>query len=163
MTEALLVSNLLLCVLVIALAAVVLALMRQIGVLHERVAPAGALVVRGGPAVGEAAPVLEVEDWSGRALRIGGADAEGRTTLHQRGGEAEHLGEEVGDHGAGHAKDVANLGIGGVAEARVGDGPGGKARRDGGSERKPGQADEGAEVALHPLAKATALGDGEDG
>lgn len=81
MTEALVVSNLLLWLLVIALAVLVLALMRQIGVLHERVAPAGALMLRGGPAVGEAAPVLEVEDWSGRTHRVGGADPEGRSTL----------------------------------------------------------------------------------
>ncbi len=65
----------------IALAVLVLALMRQIGVLHERVAPAGALMLRGGPAVGEAAPVLEVADWSGRTHRVGGVDPEGRSTL----------------------------------------------------------------------------------
>ncbi len=81
MTEALVVSNVLLWLLVIALAVLVLALMRQIGVLHERVAPAGALMLRGGPAVGEAAPVLEVADWSGRTHRVGGADPEGRSTL----------------------------------------------------------------------------------
>lgn len=81
MTEALVVSNLLLWLLVIVLAVLVLALMRQIGVLHERVAPAGALMLRGGPAVGEAAPVLEVADWSGRRHRVGGSDPEGRSTL----------------------------------------------------------------------------------
>jgi methylamine dehydrogenase accessory protein MauD len=58
---------------VVVLSGVVLALLRQVGVLHERVAPAGALVGRGGPRVGEPAPVLEVEDWSGRRLRVGGA------------------------------------------------------------------------------------------
>ncbi len=81
MTTALLVSNLLLWLAVLALGALVLALLRQIGVLHERVSPAGALLVRGGPQVGEVAPVLEVEDWQGRALRVGGRDAEGRDTL----------------------------------------------------------------------------------
>jgi methylamine dehydrogenase accessory protein MauD len=81
MTEALLVSNLLLWGVVVVLAVMVLALLRQIGVLHERVAPAGALMVRGGPAVGEAAPVLEVTDWSGQSLRVGGDDASGRATL----------------------------------------------------------------------------------
>ena len=44
MIDALIASNLLLWVLVIVLAAVVLALVRQIGVLHERLAPAGALM-----------------------------------------------------------------------------------------------------------------------
>ena len=43
MTEALLVSNLVLWVMVIALSALVLALLRQVGVLHERIARAGAL------------------------------------------------------------------------------------------------------------------------
>jgi methylamine dehydrogenase accessory protein MauD len=71
--DALIVSNVLLWIVVVALSGVVLALLRQVGVLHERVAPAGALVGRGGPRVGEPAPVLEVEDWSGRRLRVGGA------------------------------------------------------------------------------------------
>ena len=72
MSEALLVSNVLLWIAVLLLGALVLALLRQIGVLHERVAPAGALVSQRGPAVGERAPVLEVEDWRGAPLRIGG-------------------------------------------------------------------------------------------
>jgi len=80
-TQALLVSNLLLWVAVVALGLLVLALLRQIGVLHERVAPAGALVSRGGPAVGEAAPVLEVADWNARPTRIGGSNTDGRRTL----------------------------------------------------------------------------------
>ncbi|UCE85050.1 MAG: methylamine dehydrogenase accessory protein MauD [Deltaproteobacteria bacterium] len=81
MIEALLVSNLVLWLLVLGLAGVVLALVRQIGVLHERVSPAGALMVRGGPALGEAAPVLELDDWSGRKQTIGGAAPDGRSTL----------------------------------------------------------------------------------
>jgi len=81
MNEALLVSNLALWIAVVALAAVVFALVRQIGVLHERIAPAGALMSGGGPRVGEAAPVLEVEDWRGRRVAIGGREPEGRATL----------------------------------------------------------------------------------
>jgi methylamine dehydrogenase accessory protein MauD len=81
MIDALVVSNALLWILVIALAGVVLALMRQIGVLHERVAPAGALLGGEEPRVGERAPVLEVADWSGRPLRIGAPDATGASTL----------------------------------------------------------------------------------
>ncbi len=81
MVNALIVSNIILWVTVVALAAVVVALMRQIGVLHERVAPAGALMAAGGPRVGERAPVLEVEDWSGAARIVGDADAEGNSTL----------------------------------------------------------------------------------
>ena len=53
MTEALLVSNVVLWCLVIVLALMVFALARQVGVLHERVAPAGALLPTSGPRVGE--------------------------------------------------------------------------------------------------------------
>jgi methylamine dehydrogenase accessory protein MauD len=81
MTEALIISNVALWIVVIVLAGVVLALTRQIGVLHERVAPAGALAAERGPRVGEAAPVLEVTDWSGARRTIGGAQGEGRSTL----------------------------------------------------------------------------------
>lgn len=81
MLDALLISNLVLWLLVLALAAVVAALLRQVGVLHERVAPAGALVGREGPRVGEPAPRLDLIDWSGRPLAIGGADAERKSTL----------------------------------------------------------------------------------
>src|SRR6185436_18423543 len=81
MTEALLVSNVLLWIAVVALAGVVVALVRQIGVLHERVFPVGALVMPGGPKVGEAAPSEAVTDLAGRALTIGGAAADGRQTL----------------------------------------------------------------------------------
>ena len=81
MIEALVISNIVLWVAVLALGAVVLALLRQIGVLHERVAPAGALMPAAGPAVGEAAPLLRVEDWNGEPVVIGGADDGGRSTL----------------------------------------------------------------------------------
>jgi methylamine dehydrogenase accessory protein MauD len=81
MLEALLISNVILWVMVVTLAAVVVALVRQIGVLHERVAPAGALMTREGPRVGESAPRFELADWSGRSLTIGAPDAEHRSTL----------------------------------------------------------------------------------
>jgi len=81
MIDALIVSHVLLWILVIVLAGVVLALVRQVGVLHERVAPVGALVMRDGPRIGEPAPALEVHDWNGRRQRIGGGDAEGQSTL----------------------------------------------------------------------------------
>ena len=48
MTTALVVSNVVLWVLVLVLAGTVAALVRQIGVLYERVAPAGALMVARG-------------------------------------------------------------------------------------------------------------------
>lgn len=81
MSEALLVSNLLLWLAVLALGAVVYALARQIGVLHERVAPAGALVMGGGPKVGELAPRFAGEDLFGRPVEIGAPDSEGSSTL----------------------------------------------------------------------------------
>lgn len=78
---ALLISNAVLWVAVVALALVVLALARQIGVLHERVAPAGALTTRAGPAPGTLAPAVVVQTLDGRELRIGGASPNGRRTL----------------------------------------------------------------------------------
>ncbi|MGP8033847.1 MAG: methylamine dehydrogenase accessory protein MauD [Steroidobacteraceae bacterium] len=78
---ALAVSNVVLWVLVLALAAVVLALTRQLGVLHERIAPAGALMLNRGLTVGEAAPVLEVAALDGASLRVGSARDDGRSTL----------------------------------------------------------------------------------
>lgn len=72
MTGALIVSNVILWLVVVGLAAVVVALARQVGVLHERVAPVGALATPEGPEVGDAAPVVDVEDVvSGRGFRIG--------------------------------------------------------------------------------------------
>jgi methylamine dehydrogenase accessory protein MauD len=81
MMQALLVSNALLWLAVVALACVALALVRQIGVLHARIAPVGALDTGAGPRPGAAAPVFDVEDWSGRRLRLGGASDDGRSTL----------------------------------------------------------------------------------
>ncbi len=77
---ALLVSNLLLWLAVLALGLVVVALTRQIGLLHERLAPVGALAQQQGPAVGEAAPELRLADLSERPVVIGGAAKE-RTLL----------------------------------------------------------------------------------
>jgi methylamine dehydrogenase accessory protein MauD len=81
MIDALIVSNIVLWIAVLALGGTVFALVRQIGVLHERIAPAGALVGRQGPRVGEAAPRLHAADWSGTTRTIGGVDPEGLSTL----------------------------------------------------------------------------------
>ena len=81
MLEALLISNVLLWVLVVVLAATVFALVRQVGVLHERVAPAGALMGRSGPRAGELAPRLDVVDWAGRTLTLGGSATDAKSTL----------------------------------------------------------------------------------
>ncbi len=81
MSGALAVSNLLLWIVVLVMGAVILALVRQIGVLYERVAPAGALVVGNGPKAGEAAPVIAVDDLSNQAHQVGGERPDGRSTL----------------------------------------------------------------------------------
>ncbi len=78
---ALAVSNVVLWVLVLALSAVVLALTRQLGVLHQRIAPAGALMLNRGLTVGEPAPVLELAALDGREMRVGMAREDGRSTL----------------------------------------------------------------------------------
>lgn len=69
--SALVISNVLLWVALIALILVVLALSRQIGVLYERVAPMGALTMDKGPEVGSAAPIFELNDILGRPQTIG--------------------------------------------------------------------------------------------
>ena len=81
MTEALLVSNAVLWLLVVALALVVLALARQIGVLHERIAPVGALAANRGPAVGDPAPRLVVPSLAETAVAVGEPDMLERRTL----------------------------------------------------------------------------------
>ena len=81
MTEAMLVSNIILWVIVIVLAFVVLALARQVGILHERVAPAGALQPTNGPKVGELTEVLDLADLNGNPVTIGGPDPQGLNTL----------------------------------------------------------------------------------
>jgi methylamine dehydrogenase accessory protein MauD len=78
---ALLVSNIVLWCLVIALSIMVFALMRQVGVLYERISPVGALLLRNGLKVGEAAPVLTVADLAGRALAVGASRDDGKSTL----------------------------------------------------------------------------------
>jgi methylamine dehydrogenase accessory protein MauD len=77
----LLVSNIVLWILVIVLAIVVLALARQVGILHERIAPAGALQPTEGPKVGETTAAMPLEDIRGNSLTIGGPDGDGLATL----------------------------------------------------------------------------------
>jgi methylamine dehydrogenase accessory protein MauD len=78
---ALAISNIVLWVVVICLVLVLFALTRQLGVLHERIAPAGALMINRGPAIGESVTALDVVDLEGRELHIGGARADGKSTL----------------------------------------------------------------------------------
>lgn len=78
---ALAVSNIVLWIVVSVLLVVVLALVRQMGVLHERVSPVGALMLTKGLAVGEPAPSVDVEDLAGAPLRIGSRRADGKSSL----------------------------------------------------------------------------------
>jgi methylamine dehydrogenase accessory protein MauD len=77
MLEALIVSNIVLWLVVVVLALMVFALTRQVGILHERVAPAGALMPTSGPKVGELTSALALTDIRGQALEIGGGSDSG--------------------------------------------------------------------------------------
>jgi methylamine dehydrogenase accessory protein MauD len=69
MIEVIVASNVLLWITVIALVLAVLGLGRQIGVLLERVAPAGALMTGKGLSPGEMAPELNLIGLSGESVR----------------------------------------------------------------------------------------------
>lgn len=68
---ALVTSNILLWVLVIVLLIVVFALARQIGVLHERIAPVGALMPMNGPKIGEQIRPISMQALDGSSMTIG--------------------------------------------------------------------------------------------
>jgi methylamine dehydrogenase accessory protein MauD len=68
-------------VLILALAVMVFGLARQIGILHERLAPMGAMINDHGPEVGEMAPALSIKSLANQDIRIGGASDTGRSTL----------------------------------------------------------------------------------
>jgi methylamine dehydrogenase accessory protein MauD len=69
--SALLVSHVTLWLIVVVLCFVVFALMRQIGVLHERVFPAGALMTGRGPQVGEQTPVKDLIAFDDSGILLG--------------------------------------------------------------------------------------------
>ena len=81
MLNTLIVSNILLWVVVILMATVILALLRQVGVLYERVAPAGALAINKQLQAGADAPAIAVNDLAGNAFTLGGKPADGRSRL----------------------------------------------------------------------------------
>lgn len=68
-------------VVIAALGLCVLALARQVGVLHERIAPVGALSAANGPAVGELVPRLPVNTLDGREIVIGAREPSGALSL----------------------------------------------------------------------------------
>lgn len=81
MSHALLISQAALWILMLVMAGLQLALLRQIGVLHERIAPMGALTIDKGPKEGEAAPIFQLNDLRRRPVMIGGPNDRGLGTL----------------------------------------------------------------------------------
>lgn len=81
MTNLLIVSNVLLWVAFLGVTVVMLGLMRQVGLLHERSSPMGAMITDHGPDIGDKAPELDLKDFAGQAVKIGGPSADGRQTL----------------------------------------------------------------------------------
>ena len=71
MTSFLVVSNLILWILVLVLGIIAFALARQVGVLFERIAPAGALAMNRKLAGGDVAPVLRLQTIEGEEIEIG--------------------------------------------------------------------------------------------
>lgn len=65
-------SQILLWIAVIVLATVVAALARQVGILHERIAPAGALTLHQKVNVGDLAPPMTLTTLDGQSLAVGG-------------------------------------------------------------------------------------------
>jgi methylamine dehydrogenase accessory protein MauD len=78
---ALAISNATLWLVVIGLSVALLAVIRQLGVLHERIAPVGALMLSKGLKVGEPVPQISALDLEGRALTLGAERADARATL----------------------------------------------------------------------------------
>jgi methylamine dehydrogenase accessory protein MauD len=68
-------------VLTLVLAVLVFGLARQVGVLHERVAPMGAMTSDRGPEVGELAPTLSAVTLAGDPVAVGGPSSRGRSGL----------------------------------------------------------------------------------
>ena len=81
MLTALVVSQIISWIVILALGIALLALARQVGVLHVRVAPAGALTTVAGPAVGDGAPTLDVMTLDGAPIRLGGTLSTGTMRL----------------------------------------------------------------------------------
>jgi len=79
--EILIISNIVLWVLVVTMAIVIYALTRQIGVLFERVAPAGALAVNQNLKVGQSAPELALQTIDAKLIDLGGASKDGKSQL----------------------------------------------------------------------------------
>jgi len=81
MLTVLIVSQILSWIVILGLGLALLALARQVGVLHVRLAPAGALLSGKGPVVGEPAPVLDALTMEGAPVVVGKPRAAGLKQL----------------------------------------------------------------------------------
>ncbi len=80
-TGLLIASNVLLWGAFLSLAALMLGVIRQIGLLHERSAPLGAMMIDHGPDIGERSPVFNVKTFDGDPLIVGRAITSERPSL----------------------------------------------------------------------------------
>jgi methylamine dehydrogenase accessory protein MauD len=80
-SQAIIVSLISLWIVVLLMAIVIWALARQLGVLHERIGPVGALSLKSGLEIGAASPTVTVDLLSGSSMTIGAESDVGRSTL----------------------------------------------------------------------------------
>ncbi len=80
-TELLIASSILQWIALCAGGVVLLGIARQVGLLHERSAPLGAMITDHGPGIGDKAPSFSIVDVKGQKRQIGGESAAGHETL----------------------------------------------------------------------------------
>jgi len=79
--ELLIASNILQWIALCAGGVILLGIARQVGLLHERSAPLGAMITDHGPGVGDKAPTFSIVDVKGQKRQIGDVNAAGHETL----------------------------------------------------------------------------------
>ena len=79
--DLLVVSNIILWILVITMGMIIFALTRQVGVLYERVAPAGALAVNKNLEVGQKAPSMALQTINSTMVNVGDPSEDKKSQL----------------------------------------------------------------------------------
>lgn len=79
--DLLIISNILLWFMVVTMAVIIYALVRQIGILYERIAPAGALAINRKLVTGMDAPAVTVTSLKNQTIVLGGPKDNGRSRL----------------------------------------------------------------------------------
>jgi len=79
--DLLVISNIVLWIIVVSFAVIIYALTRQIGVLYERVAPAGALAINQKLEAGQVAPELTLQTMGSTLVDVGGTRDNGHSQL----------------------------------------------------------------------------------